>query len=206
MARYWNGYQWVEDPPMASAEPKFDMSDVKEALLEAELNPRTRTSEDVPFEVEIEEVEPQTVEVYSQLKVRRPSADLIIEEIPLPEQPTPNLVDRSVEVFSRNSPRLEEHEEPTISRVSTRDRQELTGQDVASRLETLAENKEFQDLTRQAILDKINSIPQARDEDMIKASEEDVDKTVIGDEVVITDEARARIRRELGMKDDGSAE
>lgn len=141
--RYWNGYQWVENPRMSTLNEQlaaptvddFDMTDVKDTLLEVELNPRTKTTEEVKFEVEIE---------------AQPG---------VPEQPTPNLVDKSVDVFSRNPVRRLEHEEaPVVSRATTRDRQEITGQP----------------------------------------------DTVVVDEPVITDETRARIRRELGMDDDST--
>ena len=128
MKRYWNGHCWVDDPPMATLsqiqpeKPEFDISDVKQTLLEVELNPRTKTTEEVDFQVEI-------------------------ETMPVPEQPTPNLtikendasvsaasrlvsvpaetIDRSVEVFKRNPAQLSDAvPTPATGRTVTRDHQE----------------------------------------------------------------------------------
>lgn len=56
MAKYWNGYQWVTEPKMASLEPKFDLSDRAE-MLEQELEEiavaRVTTREEEPIEVEV---------------------------------------------------------------------------------------------------------------------------------------------------------
>jgi hypothetical protein len=122
MGRYWNGYQWVEDPKMASLRetPIFDHSDVRDALVEAELNPPDETGEHVPVEV-------------------------ALDDTPIPEQPTPNLADHAA--------RLE-------------------------RANTLT----------------IDAIEQ-------KLAEQDKGKS----DVVISEDVRARLRAELGIKVDGSS-
>lgn len=144
MASYWNGYRWVEGPP-------FDMSDVKDALVDVELNPRTTTVEEVPVEVMV-------------------------------EQPTPNMIERHVDVLTRNPVHtIEDEPEIAIPRTAT----------------------------PPAGLRQLESVPMDAVSNLEKATREEASanlQKMLGDETVISDEVRARIRRELGMKDDGGAE
>lgn len=185
MAKYWNGRHWVEDPPMATlssikavpndasvpAERRlpegFDVSDVRAALVDEELNPRTKTAEVPPLvKLEIE-----------------------VEDPPVPEQPTPNLVDKSVDVFTRNPVHIRSDDTPTTGRTVTRDRQELkvpnfvTCDDCSSEFDSTE-----------------GGCPVCL---VLKATDE---KVVDPEEVVITDEVRERLRRELGIKVDGGSD
>lgn len=53
MSQYWNGYRWVDDPPMAKAEPSTESRSPTEeeraAIVDAELRPRTITEESQPL-------------------------------------------------------------------------------------------------------------------------------------------------------------
>ena len=86
MGKYWNGYRWCDDPPMARMEPKPIEQHKREALLEAELNPRTKTEEREPPMVEFDVSDVPVDALGEPIEEGKPFCSLVIE------QPTPNMV------------------------------------------------------------------------------------------------------------------
>lgn len=124
MGKYWNGYKWCDDPPMAGMMPKPIEQHEREALSEAELNPPEVTGEHEPMtEFDVSDItEHESWEMEATIGIK-------VDPLPVPEEPMPNLATIPLTLYPEKvvyAPLKEIPEEPVITdEVRERIRKEL---------------------------------------------------------------------------------
>ena len=81
---YWNGHQWVKDPPMAGMEPRQPTEEERAAIVDAELRPRVITEENEPLvKMELDTVDHSKLDEIARNAFTRKSSPTRTDECPI---------------------------------------------------------------------------------------------------------------------------